>query len=120
MRYGRDILQRGHPESVIAPILFRCISRGSCSRLSLKMVTCSSLLRKFKLSLGFGAVMWVDMDLPILLFAHSFLHSSVLCCLIICGCGHRKGAVLLKNAFISYMLCKAKHMGIKTFSTTYC
>ena len=75
---------RGHPESAIAPILFRCAFRGTCPHLSLKMVTCSSLLRRCILSLGFGVVMWINrsMDLPVVLFAHSFLQFSVLYCLI--------------------------------------
>ena len=76
--------QRGQPESVIAPILFRCAFRGTCWHLRRKMVTCSSLLRRLILSLGLGVVICVNMDLPVALFAHSFLQSSVLYCLIVC------------------------------------
>ena len=76
--------QRGQPESAIAPILFRCAFRGTCWHLRRKMVTCSSLLRRLILSLGLGVVICVNMDLPVPLFAHSFLQSSVLYCLIVC------------------------------------
>ena len=76
--------QRGQPESVIAPILFRCAFRGTCWHLRRKMVTCSSLFKRFKLSFGLGVVICSNMDLPVILFAHSFLQSSVLYCLIVC------------------------------------
>ena len=76
--------QRGQPESAIAPILFRCAFRGTCWHLRRKMVTCSSLLRRFILSLGLGVVICAKKDLPVVLFAHSFLQSSDLYCLIVC------------------------------------
>ena len=76
--------QRGHPASVLAPILVRCWLRGMCWDLSRKMVTCSFLLRRLMLSFLFGVFMCSKMDLPLSLVSHSFIQIADFFCLMVC------------------------------------
>ena len=48
------------------------------------MVVCSHLFNELILSLGVGVVMWVNIALPVVDLAHSFIHSSFLLHLICC------------------------------------
>ena len=120
---------RGHLESVTTPILLRCEFRGACCDLRRNMVTCSSLLREFMLSFGFGIVIWSKIDLPLTLLAHSFLQSSFLFCLIICFavfsdavlfcCGHLAPcfASLSACSFPGMFVCPGIHC--KVMSTVW-
>ena len=64
--------------------LFRWKLSGTCSDLRRNMVVCKHLFNELILSFGVGVVMRVNIALPVVDLADSFIHSSFLLYLICC------------------------------------